>query len=140
MTRTLVDTNILIYAHKKDGAKHLPCAAAVNRLLDSDDMVLSIQNLVEFSRVLTEKASPSLDSEQVYQYVYDLSETSTIFSYSEHTVMSALIISKQYAIHFFDALIAATMQENGITKILTENTKDFKKIKWLEVDNPMEKA
>jgi predicted nucleic acid-binding protein len=138
MTKVLVDTNILIYAHhKREKAKHPTCSELVNALVDSDDMVLSIQNLVEFSRVLSEKAS--IDKELVRQYVFDLSETSRVISYNEHTVMYALMLSKQYKIHFFDALLAATMQENGISNIVTENTKDFKKIKWLEAENPFEK-
>jgi len=94
---------------------------------------LSVQNLVEFSRVLSEKAS--IDKELVRQYVFDLSESSYVISYDENTVMYALMISKQNKIHFFDALLAATMQENGITKILTENTKDFRKIAGIEAEN-----
>ncbi|MBU0591756.1 PIN domain-containing protein [Candidatus Micrarchaeota archaeon] len=137
MTKVLVDSNILIYAHqKKEHDKHSKCANRVNELIASDDMVLSIQNLVEFSRVLTEKAS--IDNELVRQYVFDLSETVRIISYNENTVMDALLFSKQHKIHFFDALLAATMQENGISKILTENLKDFKKIKWLMAESPFE--
>jgi predicted nucleic acid-binding protein len=140
MTRILVDTNILIYAHhKREKDKHEQCAKIVNGLVDSDGIVLSIQNLVEFSRVLSEKALPSIDNELIRQYIFDLSEASTVISYSEHTIMAALMLSKQHKIHFFDALLAATMQENGISKILTENTKDFKKVKWLEAESPFEK-
>ena len=125
MTKVLVDSNILIYAHqRKEKTKHPACAELVSTLVDSDNMVLSIQNLVEFSRILSEKAS--VDKELVRQYIFDLSETSKVISYTEHTVMYALMISKQYKIHFFDALLAATMQENGISRILTENTKDFR--------------
>lgn len=139
MTKTLVDSNILIYAHQKnEKEKHSVCSAIVNSLIDKDDVVLSIQNLVEFSRILGEKAS--IDKELVRQYVFDLSETSRVISYNEQTIMYALMLSKQHRIHFFDALLAATMQENGISKILTENTKDFKKIKWLDVENPLEKV
>jgi predicted nucleic acid-binding protein len=75
--------------------------------------------------------------EMVRQYVFDLAESSTVIAYNEHTVMDALMLSKQHKIHFFDALLAATMQENGISEILTENTEDFKKIKWLTVRNPI---
>lgn len=136
MSKTLVDTNILVYAHHKKDEKHGTCAKVVSELVDEDDMVLSIQNLVEFSRVLSEKVSPSIDKELVKQYVFDLAESSKIISYNEHTVMEALMISKQHKIHFFDALLVATMQENGISMILTENTKDFQKIKWLSVKDP----
>jgi predicted nucleic acid-binding protein len=138
MTKTLVDTNILVYAHQKgEPDKHAICSRTVNGLIDSDEIVLSVQNIAELSRVLGEKAVPSVDMEMVRQYVFDLAESSTVIAYNEHTVMDALMLSKQHKIHFFDALLAATMQENGISEILTENTEDFKKIKWLTVRNPI---
>jgi len=138
MTKILVDSNILIYAHQRsENEKHKRCAEVVSSLIDSDEMCLSVQNLVEFSRVLSEKAS--LDKDLVRQFVFDLSESSHVISYDENTVISALMISKQYKIHFFDALLAATMQENGISKILTENIKDFKKMPGIEAENPFGK-
>jgi predicted nucleic acid-binding protein len=38
--------------------------------------------------------------------------------------------------HLWDAAIAATMKENDIFEIVTENVKDFKKIPQLKVSNP----
>jgi predicted nucleic acid-binding protein len=35
------------------------------------------------------------------------------------------------------ALIAATMQENNLKTIYTENIADFKKVPWLNVVNPL---
>jgi len=43
-----------------------------------------------------------------------------------------------YKVHFWDALIAATMIENNVFTIFTENTKDFKKIKGITAINPLE--
>ncbi|MFA5049973.1 MAG: PIN domain-containing protein [Candidatus Micrarchaeia archaeon] len=137
MTKTLIDSNILIYAHqKKDEEKCVLSAKIVNHLIDNGDIVLSVQNLVEFSRVLSEKSVPLIDNDLIRQYVFDLIEVSSIIEYNSNTVMNALSISKQYSIHFFDALLVATMQENGISKIITENEKDFEKMSWLEVINP----
>ena len=137
MIEALVDTNILIYAHhKQEIKKHETCARVVNELIDNDGLILSIQNLVEFSRVLREKSFPLIDQSLVRQYVFDLSESSKVIYYNAHTVMDALTLSKDNNLHFFDALVAATMQENGISRIITENSKDFKKIPWLEVENP----
>lgn len=140
MIKVLVDTNVLVYSHQKEaGKKHEICAAIVNGLIDRDEIVISVQNLVEFSRVLSEKASPPLDKELIRQYVFDFSQTAPVIYYNDHTIMDALSLSKQYGIHFFDALLVATMQENGISKILTENSDDFKKIPGLEVENPFKR-
>ncbi|MBI5223603.1 PIN domain-containing protein [Candidatus Micrarchaeota archaeon] len=137
MTKSLIDTNVLVYAYNKtEKEKHRIAATLLTGLIDSDEVILSIQNLVEFSRVLSEKAVPALDKEIVRQCVFDLSESSLIISYDAQTVLNALLISKQYSIHFFDALLVSTMQESGIDTIITENEKDFGKITWLKVINP----
>ncbi len=137
MTRVLVDTNILVYSlHKREGEKHDACALLLSKLIDSNELVLSVQNLVELSRVLTEKTFPLLDKDLVRQYIYEFSKSATMIDYDSHTVMDALSTSKEYCIHFFDALLAVTMQENGITEIITENEKDFVKVPWLTVINP----
>lgn len=137
MTKILIDTNILVYAHhKKEGVRHTVSAELVNHFIDEETLILSIQNLAEFSRVLGEKVFPPLDKNLIRQYVFDLAACSKVIPYNTHTVMDALSLSKEYQIHFFDALLAATMQENGIDVIYTENTKDFGKIPWLKAVNP----
>ncbi len=55
------------------------------------------------------------------------------------TVTEAIKICGERRLHYWDALLAATMKENGIFIIYTENEKDFKKISWLEVINPIKK-
>lgn len=137
MTKILVDSNILIYSlQKKEGKKHDLSAEFINELIDSSNLTLSIQNLIEFSRVMSEKVFPSVDNDLIRQYVAEFSASASIIYYNNHTVMDALLISKQYEIHFFDALVVATMQENGVETIATENEKDFKKLPWLTVINP----
>ncbi len=137
MIRGLIDTNLLVYAHhKKEGDKHAVCAQLLNTRIDEECLILSIQNLVEFSRVLGDKSFPSIDKNLIRQYVFDLSECSKVLFYNAHTIMDALTLSKEYKLHFFDALLAATMQENGIDTIYSENSADFKKIPWLTVINP----
>lgn len=138
MTKVCIDTNILIYAVQKYDSKHIKAVDVIDQLSAKSEIVLSIQNIVEFSRVLTEKSKPPLDQEIVIQHIYQFLAFSELIKYSENEVIRALSISKDYEIHFFDALIVATMQENGISDILTENTRDFKKIPWLNVKNPFE--
>ena len=137
MTKTLVDTNILVYSVQADeGGKHDAASKAISELMDRGEMAVSVQNLVEFSRILLEKASPNVDHETVKQYVFGFMKFSAVISYSSQSVSSAISLSRQHKIHFFDALLAATMEENRITKILTEDVQDFSKVPWLEVKSP----
>lgn len=137
MTRVFVDTNILIYSLDTEEPKKQEIAdKLIAELLLKNEIILSSQNLAEFSKVLLEQTDPPQNPENVLSYVYAFMKLATIVNYSQETVVRAITIKKEYKIHFFDALLVATMQENGIDKILTENTKDFKKIPWLEVRNP----
>jgi predicted nucleic acid-binding protein len=55
-------------------------------------------------------------------------------------VLSAIRIHREFDVPYWDALIAATMRENGVTRIYTEDEKSFRKIPWLEVVNPLGKG
>ena len=44
------------------------------------------------------------------------------------TIIRAIDINLEYNIPYYDALLAATMRENGIFNIYTENVKDFKAV------------
>jgi len=137
MTKTLVDTNILIYAvERNEQSKHEAAIAVIDELSEHKDMVIGSQNLAEFSKVLLEKTNPPQKSSDIVTHIFDFISFGSVISYSEDTVVRAISISKEYGIHYFDALLVATMQENGISKIVTENTRDFKKIGWLEAVNP----
>jgi predicted nucleic acid-binding protein len=136
MTKVLVDTNILIYSVQKGEKKHHKAVKAMEKLADREKLAVSTQNLAEFSRVLREKAQPEVDHETVKEYLFGFMKFSTVLEYSGSTVIEAISLSKTYGIHFFDALLAATMQENGIKEILTENEKDFAKVNWINATNP----
>ncbi|MGV8177042.1 MAG: PIN domain-containing protein [Candidatus Bilamarchaeaceae archaeon] len=140
MTKALVDTNIIVYALHKHEKKHTVCASIMNQLIDQDALIVSIQNLVELSRVLSEKSFPSIDKNTISRHVSDIAETATVVYYGPQTIKNALSVSGQYGVHFFDALLAATMQENGIDEILTEDVNEFSKIPWIKTKNPLGKA
>ena len=57
--------------------------------------------------------------------------------YDARTLLSAFEINITYEAHYWDALIAATMRENNIFSIYTEDD-DFESIPWLTVINPFE--
>ena len=138
MNKVLVDSNILIYSVQKEEKKHPKAVESIEKLVNKKKMAVSVQNLVEFSRVLREKAQPAVDHETVKEYLFGFMKFSTVLEYSGNTAVEALSLSKLYGIHFFDALLAATMQENGTKEILTENEKDFAKVKWIKATNPFQ--
>lgn len=62
-------------------------------------------------------------------------ETSTIFQLDQRVVRQTVAIRKKQKIKLPDAIIAATALVHGLT-LITRNTKDFQKVKGLEVVNP----
>lgn len=139
MTKVLVDTNILAYAAlAEQGKKHGLAVDAIAGLVRDKKMVVSVQNLAELSRVLLEKAKPPLQTGDAKRIIFGYSTCSEeVLKYSGHTVINALSLRAEHGIHFYDALLAATMQENNVSKIFTENVSDFRALSWLDVANPL---
>lgn len=133
----LIDTNILVYAYdKSDLKKHKLAKEVVKAAWLTQSGVLSIQNLAEFYSIITRKIQKPVSTSQAKQIILDLSEGFEILKYSEQTIISAINNQMIYKIPFWDSLIVATMEENSIDTIITENEKDFKKVEWLNVINP----
>ncbi len=134
--KILIDSNILIYAYNNTSAQYIKSEKIIEEALLNATGVVSCQNLAEFSRVVTEKIPKRFSFEQARNIVLELSQGLEIITYDERTVADALSISANHGIHFFDALLVATMEKAGINTIVTENEKDFKKINWIKVINP----
>jgi len=133
MTKVLIDTNILVYSAMTMDKKHNLAVDMIDELMDSNICVISIQNIVEASRVLLEKVNPKMNSNSVNDFISRFLKNLLVINYTPETIIKANLISEGYKIHFFDALLIATMQENGITSILTENISDFKKVPGIKV-------
>jgi predicted nucleic acid-binding protein len=137
MTKALIDSNIIVYSILiKETEKRKKALNLLESLLNSDYLVLTAQNMAESARVLTEKVTPALDKSAVAAELKSIFDSCPVFSYNSNTVINALDISNKFKIHFFDALIVATMKENGIQTIYTENTKDFENVPFINAINP----
>ncbi len=138
--KRLVDSNVLIYAFDdSDEKRHTIAKNVIADSVKENTGAISIQNLAELSRALTERAKNPLNHNIVRSVILYFQDVLEVLIYNPHTVANALSIASIHKIHFFDALIAATMEENRITEIITENEKDFTKIPWIKVINPFKK-
>jgi len=132
----LVDSNVLAYAFDKSSGKHSAAEKVLERLVLDGRGAVSIQNLAEFSRIMAEKVPNRLPFEEVRAMVLELSENFAVLRYDQRAIADALIVCKERRMHFYDALLVSTMQNEGIREIFTEDEKEFKKISWLKVTNP----
>jgi predicted nucleic acid-binding protein len=136
MTEILIDSNILVYAHDAtDPKKHSIAKDIVAKLLLSGEGVVSIQNLSEFSRAITEKAKTPLTHSEVRNIVLEFDDALRVVAYNGHTVAEALLFASKYDLHFYDSLLAATMELHHINEIITED-EGFSKIPWIKMRNP----
>ena len=135
----LIDTNILCYAlDAGEPEKQSVAAELLSRCWRSDiALSVSVQNLAEFSVVMTEKVKQPLPEEVITRFIRDIVsfDSWTVISYDAGTIMDAVEIRKTYSLHFWDALLAATMKQHTIDTIYTED-QHFNKIPWVTVINP----
>ncbi|MDP3765337.1 MAG: PIN domain-containing protein [Nanoarchaeota archaeon] len=133
----LIDSNIFIYAFekeessKKDKAKRLlnECLSGIRQF------TISSQNLSEFVSVTTRKDKLSIDEAKNFIIKAAEFEGFKKINYSAETIVFALDFVQQFKMSFWDSLLAATMRENGVFNIYTENAKDFK-MPWINAVNP----
>lgn len=137
----LIDTNILVYlfdegaAEKRDISHELIAGC----FRSEERYSLSVQNLAEFSVVVTEKVANPMPSEDIRRFIHTLTSFQgwNLVHYTERTVIHAHEIKEQHTLHFWDALLAATMLENHIHAIYTEDA-HFRKIPGITAMNPYE--
>ncbi|ATZ61349.2 MAG: PIN domain-containing protein [Methanosarcinales archaeon Met12] len=136
----LLDTNLLVYAYDvSEGEKHRICKKLVDacwRL--KKDFAISLQNLSEFYVIVTEKIENSLSANIAGEIVQDITEFQgwKKIDFGAHTIQAAIKISAKHEVHYWDALLAATMREHHVHRVYTEDA-GFKKIPWLTAINPM---
>jgi len=136
----LIDTNLLVYAFEVDTdiEKHQKAISFLGEKITNNNTYLSVQNLAELYSVLTTKLKNPVNPNDIQPVLMELSKTNTLLQYSFETLCKAISINQQYKTHFWDALLAATMLENNIHTIYTEDTGDFSKIKGIKAINPFQ--
>ena len=58
-----------------------------------------------------------------------------VLGYTAKTIIRAHEIRDEYKLHFWDALLSATMEENSVRTIITEDA-HFRNVPWITVQNP----
>lgn len=136
----LIDTNILIYYYDiTDQQKHTIAKHLIDACWKKEkNYALTAQTLAEFFVITTRKIENKLSVEQAESIIEDIVSFSQwkIFSYDHSTILKAVSLYKKNKRHFWDALIAATMIQNTISTIYTENITDFEQIELIKPINP----
>ncbi len=132
----LVDSNILVYAYAEDSPKQGPASELLKKCFSGNiALSLSLQNIGEFCDVAIRKYK--LDMVLIRRIVRQLLYSSSFvkISYSATEFEKALDFTEKQNMQFWDAVLAATMKENAIDTIYSEDD-DFSKIEGIKVVNP----
>lgn len=135
----LIDTNILVYAFDADSGEK--CTIAKDLLArcwrNEARYAVSTQNLAEFSAVVREKVPRPVPAHDVRTFLEAVMRFKgwQVLSYDAGTVILAHEIRDKLGLHFWDALLVATMEQNSIRAICTEDSR-FLNVPWLSVINP----
>jgi len=135
--KILVDTNILVYAFTDIDLNRQKIAKELlkNLINNNESLAISIQNVVEFTKTTKVKFSKPITDERLDEVLSKFRINFDIISYDINTIKRISPILKE-STDFFDCLLVATMQDYDIDTIITENEKDFNKIKHLNIINP----
>lgn len=138
----LIDSNIIIYSiDSSEKNKHIKAKKLLKECwLRKKIYVVSIQNLSEFFVNVTRKIEKPISKElgaEIVNKIIEFNGFKKIWP-TDKTIEKALNIAIKENINYWDALIAATMIENNIFHILTENKKDFN-IKGINAIDPFER-
>ena len=135
----LVDTNILCYAlDAGEPEKRKAAAGLLSRCWRSEiTLAVSVQNLAEFSVVMTEKVRHPVPDAVVTRFINDIVSFDgwTVIGYDPGTIRDAVALRRTYSLHFWDALLAATMRQHAIGTMYTEDS-HFSKVPWITVIDP----
>ncbi len=121
-----IDSNILGYAFDiADPHKHQVASKIVEEVFAGrQEAIVTNQVLGEFCWFTMRKPHYRLSKEEVRTFIDAILESPhwRVLIYGPETVSNTLLSDHQ---DFWDALLAQTLKEHGITELLTENVKDF---------------
>ncbi len=134
------DTSVLVYAFdKSDATKHTIALKLVQDVYaKSENGVISGQVLLELYNVLTRFVRDPFSEGEARSIINDFFDGTGWMKINHDLSVArrAVDIAANHKAKIWDTLIAETMKENGITTIVTENEKDFKRIPGINVLNP----
>lgn len=133
-----VDTNVLLYAldHTEE-KKQAQAEVLLERLWRDRNGCLSVQVLQEFYVNATRKLSKPLDPDTAREVIEDYSLW-VVHAPGSASVLTAVDISRQYRVSFWDALILGSALELGAGVVWSEDLNAGQRFDGLEVQTPFQ--
>jgi predicted nucleic acid-binding protein len=141
---TLIDSNLLVCAHNRQAPLFPPAASLLDSALRrADRWCVSPQNLAEFFAVVTDprRFPHPLTPGEGARRLDRLWRSRTLHKiYPQRgTLARAAHLAGRLARRggdFFDVLLAQTMLDNGVSRVVTADAGDFKGIPGITAESP----
>lgn len=135
MSKTFVDTNILVYTlDKRDSAKRTRCREALRNLVAQNEAVISTQILQEFYVTATQKLSVKPAAAKSIIHTFTNMEVVTI---TTGLIKEAIDTSVQHRISFWDALVVVAAESARCEFLLSEDLNSGQIMRNVRIVNPL---
>jgi predicted nucleic acid-binding protein len=119
MPRSLVDTNILIYANDRhETVKRTRAIELIDQLSATGELVMSAQCLNEFSSVALRRGVPISEVRTKVEMLRDLGQ---VLPLTDVVTLAALEVVERHRLAFWDALIWAAAKKADLTVVISED-------------------
>jgi predicted nucleic acid-binding protein len=139
----LIDTNILGYVFdSREPEKRQISRDLLTKCWKGEiQYAVSVQNLAEFAVIVTEKVTNPVPPDTVQTFIHTITAYDgwIKIGYSGKTIEEAIKIQSIHKIHFWDALIIATMKEHGLSQLYSED-RHFARVPSITVINPFRRV
>lgn len=139
MTATLIDTNILVYAHDLgEFAKQAQAIRVLENLQINGNGYLSVQCLAEFFSITTRGKVPKLTIAEAQRQVEHLAFAYPIFPLTLPVVLEAARGVRAHQLAYYDAQLWATAKLNQIPVIFSEDFAAGSVLEGIRFVNPFD--
>ena len=134
--KVFFDTNILVYLFDAGTPAKQRLARSLLDRHTRATRVASTQVLQEFYVAVTRKLATVLDPDVAYEAVKELA-VMPIVRVDTPLILSAIQLSRQDQLSFWDALIIRSALEGGASKVYSEDLQHGQMFGGLTVENPL---
>lgn len=135
--KTLLDTNLLVYAYDYSKPfKQQAAFALLDQLVVSGSGVISTQILSEFFVTVTRKIPDPLTIEQAEERITNFCQIWPALEVNEMVVLEAIRGVKAYRFSYWDALVWATARLNQVGLVLSEDFSHGSLVEGVRFINP----
>ena len=132
-----VDTNILIYAHDRDGGpKHDRARQLIEHLWTTGQGALSTQVLQELCVNLRRRVAHPLPSDEIAKLIEDYLSWEIVIN-TPQAIVTALRIEERYKVSYWDALILQAAESCGAAVLYSEDLSHGQRYGAVEVVDPL---